>query len=129
MAWSVNCGVRELSGSTDRTESLFAQTVISAESETPVPSSPGWTLRHLICQVGRALRWAAEIMGTGADVGLDPREAGCRVEGDSDGCVVRRSNAVQHPWNRVARPEVIHGPGAGVTGAPTGARLSPHRLT
>ena len=52
---------------------LFALVVFSAESETPIPTCPGWTLRHLLRHVGRAHRWAAQIMATGADVTLDPR--------------------------------------------------------
>jgi uncharacterized protein (TIGR03083 family) len=52
---------------------LFAQVVFSAESETTIPTCPGWTLRHLLRHVGRAHRWAAQIMTTGADVTLDPR--------------------------------------------------------
>jgi len=52
---------------------LFAQVVLSADSDTPIPTCPGWTLRHLVRHVGRAHRWAAQIMTTGADVTLDPR--------------------------------------------------------
>jgi uncharacterized protein (TIGR03083 family) len=52
---------------------LFAQVLFSAEPETPTPTCPGWTLRHLLRHVGRAHRWAAQIIATGADVDLDPR--------------------------------------------------------
>jgi uncharacterized protein (TIGR03083 family) len=52
---------------------VFAQTVFSSEPETPIPTCPGWTLRHLVRHVGRAHRWAAQIVTTGADVSLDPR--------------------------------------------------------
>jgi uncharacterized protein (TIGR03083 family) len=52
---------------------LFTEAVFSAESETPISTCPGWTMRHLIRHVGRAHRWAALIISTGADVTLDPR--------------------------------------------------------
>jgi len=64
----------------------FVQVVLSAESETPIPTCPGWTLRHLIRHVGRAHRWAAQIITTGADVSLDPRSVpGGRPPDDADG--------------------------------------------
>jgi uncharacterized protein (TIGR03083 family) len=53
--------------------SLLAETVISAAPETPIPTCPGWTMRQLMRHVGRAHRWAAEIIRTKADVSLDPR--------------------------------------------------------
>jgi uncharacterized protein (TIGR03083 family) len=53
--------------------SLLAEIVISAAPETPIPTCPGWTMRQLMRHVGRAHRWAAEIIRTKADVSLDPR--------------------------------------------------------
>src|SRR5215471_14244988 len=39
--------------------------LVDAEDETlPIPSCPDWTLRQLATHVGRAHRWAAEIVGT-----------------------------------------------------------------
>jgi uncharacterized protein (TIGR03083 family) len=65
---------------------LFAQVVLSAESETSIPNCPGWTVRHLVRHVGRAHRWAAQVMTTGADVTLDPRSVpDGRPPDDSDG--------------------------------------------
>jgi uncharacterized protein (TIGR03083 family) len=51
---------------------LLTETVISAAPETPIPTCPGWTMRQLMRHVGRAQRWAAEIIRTKADVSLDP---------------------------------------------------------
>ncbi len=90
---------------------LFAQTVLSAESDTPVPTCPGWTFRHLVRHVGRAHRCAAQIMATGADVSLDPRTVpDGRSSEDADGalawlhaCPEVLLDAVTH----VGGPEVI----------------------
>jgi uncharacterized protein (TIGR03083 family) len=90
---------------------LFAQVVLSAEPETPIPTCPGWTLRHLVRHVGRAQRWAAQIMTTGADVTLDPRSVpNGRPPDDADGaqawlhaCPEVLLDAVAH----VGGPEVI----------------------
>jgi uncharacterized protein (TIGR03083 family) len=67
---------------------LFARVVLSAESETPIPTCPGWTLRHLVRHVGRAHPWAAQIMSTRADVTLDPRSVpDGRPPDDADGAL------------------------------------------
>ncbi|HEX9031134.1 MAG TPA: maleylpyruvate isomerase family mycothiol-dependent enzyme [Streptosporangiaceae bacterium] len=42
----------------------LAALVDGAEPDLPVPSCPGWTLRQLATHVGRAHRWAAEIVRT-----------------------------------------------------------------
>jgi uncharacterized protein (TIGR03083 family) len=68
---------------------MFAHVVFSAESETPIPTCPGWTLRHLVRHVGRAHRWAAQIITTGSDVTLDPRAVpDGRPPDDADGARV-----------------------------------------
>jgi len=65
---------------------LFTETVFSAEPETPIPTCPGWTMRHLIRHVGRAHRWVAAIISTRADVTLDPRTVSDgRPPDDADG--------------------------------------------
>jgi uncharacterized protein (TIGR03083 family) len=52
----------------------FAQTLRGADEATPVPTCPGWTLRHLLRHVGRGDRWAAQIVGDRLSDYLDPRE-------------------------------------------------------
>jgi uncharacterized protein (TIGR03083 family) len=65
---------------------MLAETVFSAEAETPIPTCPGWSMRQLIRHVGRAHRWAAQIIETETDVRLDPRTvADGRPPDDADG--------------------------------------------
>ena len=52
----------------------FAQTLRGADEATPVPTCPGWTLRHLLRHVGRGDRWAGQIVGDRLSDYLDPRE-------------------------------------------------------
>jgi len=52
---------------------MFARVATSVASDTPIPTCPGWTVQHLIRHVGRANRWAAQIISTHSDVSLDPR--------------------------------------------------------
>ena len=52
----------------------FAETLHGADETTPVPTCPGWTLRHLLRHVGRGDRWAAQIVGDRLNDYLDPRE-------------------------------------------------------
>jgi hypothetical protein len=54
---------------------LLTETVTSAAPETPIPTCPGWNMRQLLRHVGRAHRWAAEIIGTRADVERTPDAA------------------------------------------------------
>jgi uncharacterized protein (TIGR03083 family) len=42
----------------------LAALVDSADPELPIPACPDWTLRQLATHVGRAHRWAAEIVAT-----------------------------------------------------------------
>jgi len=44
----------------------IAGAVLSRDPELPIPACPEWTLRQLVTHVGRAHRWAAEIVGTRA---------------------------------------------------------------
>jgi uncharacterized protein (TIGR03083 family) len=48
----------------DAAAAALAALVDSADPDLPVPACPGWTLRQLATHVGRAHRWAAEIVGT-----------------------------------------------------------------
>jgi uncharacterized protein (TIGR03083 family) len=50
----------ELQASTE----TLAGLVDDADLATPVPTCPDWTLRQLVTHVGRAHRWAAEIVST-----------------------------------------------------------------
>jgi uncharacterized protein (TIGR03083 family) len=47
---------------------LLVDAVTAADPELPVPTCPGWTVRHLLTHVGRGDRWAAEIVRTGGPV-------------------------------------------------------------
>jgi uncharacterized protein (TIGR03083 family) len=51
---------REITSRTAKIADLFR----SAGAQLPVPTCPGWTLRQLATHVGRAHRWAAEIVRT-----------------------------------------------------------------
>lgn len=51
----------------------FGDIVFAADLSLPVPSCPGWSLLQLLRHVGRGDRWAAEMIGQGADTELDPR--------------------------------------------------------
>jgi uncharacterized protein (TIGR03083 family) len=77
---------------------MLAETVFSAEPETPIPTCPGWSMRQLIRHVGRAHRWAAQIIETETDVRLDPRIVpNGRPPDDADGA---------REW-LLARPKVL----------------------
>jgi uncharacterized protein (TIGR03083 family) len=52
----------------------LAALVDAADYGTPVPSCPEWTLRQLTTHVGRAHRWAAEIVATRASEPVPFRE-------------------------------------------------------
>jgi uncharacterized protein (TIGR03083 family) len=52
----------------------FAGLVHSAELTQPVPTCPDWTLRQLTTHVGRAQRWAAEIITTRSATPIPFRE-------------------------------------------------------
>ncbi|HXP20890.1 MAG TPA: maleylpyruvate isomerase family mycothiol-dependent enzyme [Streptosporangiaceae bacterium] len=43
---------------------VLAALVDSADQDLPIPTCPDWTLRQLATHVGRAQRWAAEIVAT-----------------------------------------------------------------
>lgn len=58
---------------TNSTETL-AGIAASADQATHVPTCPEWTLRQLITHVGRAHRWAAEIVATRAAEPIPFRE-------------------------------------------------------
>src|SRR6185437_5667371 len=44
----------------------LADLVARNDQDLPIPACPDWTLRQLATHVGRAHRWAAEIVGTRA---------------------------------------------------------------
>jgi len=60
----------EVTNSTDTLAGIAA----SADQATHVPTCPEWTLRQLITHVGRAHRWAAEIVATRAAEPIPFRE-------------------------------------------------------
>ncbi|MEB4208426.1 maleylpyruvate isomerase family mycothiol-dependent enzyme [Mycobacterium sp. 94-17] len=51
----------------------FSEIFRDVDESTPVPTCPGWTLRHLFRHVGRGDRWAAQIVSDRLDGYLDPR--------------------------------------------------------
>ena len=66
----------------------FAQTLRGADEATPVPTCPGWTLRHLLRHVGRGDRWAGQIVGDRLSDYLDPREVrDGKPPDDADGAI------------------------------------------
>jgi uncharacterized protein (TIGR03083 family) len=66
----------------------FAQTLRGADQATPVPTCPGWTLKHLLRHVGRGDRWAAQIGGDRLTSYLDPRDVpNGKPPDDSDGTI------------------------------------------
>jgi uncharacterized protein (TIGR03083 family) len=67
---------------TARTAAL-AGLVDGADLRLPVPTCPDWTLRQLATHVGRAQRWAAEIVGTRSEHAIAFREVpGGRIPDD-----------------------------------------------
>lgn len=52
---------------------VFGELIRSADPATPVPTCPGWTLKHLFRHVGRGNRWAAQIIADHRASELDPR--------------------------------------------------------
>jgi uncharacterized protein (TIGR03083 family) len=52
---------------------LLAETMSSADPAIRIPTCPDWNMGQLMRHVGRAHRWAAQIISTRADVNLDPR--------------------------------------------------------
>jgi uncharacterized protein (TIGR03083 family) len=66
----------------------FAEALRGADPATPVPTCPGWTLKHLLRHVGRGDRWAAQIVGDRLTEPLDPREVrGGKPPDDADGAI------------------------------------------
>jgi uncharacterized protein (TIGR03083 family) len=51
----------------------LGELLATADPETPVPTCPGWVLRHLLTHVGRGDRWAAMIVRDRADERVDIR--------------------------------------------------------
>ncbi|CAJ1509509.1 maleylpyruvate isomerase family mycothiol-dependent enzyme [[Mycobacterium] burgundiense] len=51
----------------------FADLVLGADPQTPVPTCPDWTLNHLFRHVGRGIRWAAQNVTDGLDGPADPK--------------------------------------------------------
>lgn len=52
---------------------MLGELLLDADWSVPVPTCPGWTLLQLVRHVGRADRWAAQIIADRADASLDPR--------------------------------------------------------
>lgn len=52
---------------------IFGELIRGADPATPVPTCPGWTLKHLFRHVGRGNRWAAQIIADHRASELDPR--------------------------------------------------------
>ncbi|RAV18115.1 hypothetical protein DQP55_01115 [Mycolicibacterium sp. GF69] len=64
----------------------FGELIRSADPSTPVPTCPGWTLKHLFRHVGRGNRWAAQIIAERRMSALDPRDVrGGKPPDDVDG--------------------------------------------
>lgn len=53
-----------LYGELDASTAALATLVDREDPDLPIPTCPGWTIRHLTTHVGRAHRWAAEIVAT-----------------------------------------------------------------
>jgi uncharacterized protein (TIGR03083 family) len=53
-----------LYGELDAATAGLAALVDREDADLPIPTCPGWTIRHLTTHVGRAHRWAAVIVGT-----------------------------------------------------------------
>jgi uncharacterized protein (TIGR03083 family) len=51
----------------------FSELIHNADESMPVPTCPGWSLKHLLRHVGRGDRWAAQIVSERRDDYLDPR--------------------------------------------------------
>lgn len=48
----------------EKSTAAIAALVDTADEALPIPTCPEWTLRQLATHIGRAQRWAAEIVGT-----------------------------------------------------------------
>ncbi len=57
-------GIDRLCAEIDASTATIAGLIGEAGLAAPVPTCPDWTLRELAIHVGRAHRWAAEIVGT-----------------------------------------------------------------
>ncbi|MEQ3554662.1 maleylpyruvate isomerase family mycothiol-dependent enzyme [Pseudonocardia nematodicida] len=53
---------------------LLAALLAGADPSLDVPTCPGWSVAQLLRHVGRGHRWAAQMVASGADEVLDPRE-------------------------------------------------------
>jgi uncharacterized protein (TIGR03083 family) len=85
----------EIEASTD----TLATLVDGADLTRTVPTCPDWTLRQLATHVGRAHRWAAEIVATRSTQGIPFREA-------PDGRIP--DDPAQHaPWLRAGAARVV----------------------
>jgi uncharacterized protein (TIGR03083 family) len=66
----------------------FGDVIRDADSSTPVPTCPEWTLKQLFRHVGRGDRWAAQIIADRSDDYLDPRDVrDGRPPDDADGAI------------------------------------------
>jgi uncharacterized protein (TIGR03083 family) len=62
-----------LHGEIGASTAALAWLVDTEDDSLPVPSCPDWTLRQLATHVGRAHRWAAEIVGTRSETFIEFR--------------------------------------------------------
>jgi uncharacterized protein (TIGR03083 family) len=64
MTWQAGLPAELRYAEIDASTEALAVIVDTEEPSLPIPACPGWTLRQLATHVGRAHRWAAEIVAT-----------------------------------------------------------------
>ncbi len=64
MTWPAGLPAELLYAEIDASTASLAAIVDAEDPDLPVPACPGWTLRQLATHVGRAHRWATEIVTT-----------------------------------------------------------------
>ncbi|MBV9641046.1 MAG: maleylpyruvate isomerase family mycothiol-dependent enzyme [Mycobacteriaceae bacterium] len=83
---------------------LFAELLRNADPSTPIPTCPGWTLKHLLRHVGRGDRWAAQIIDQRLTDYLDPRTVlNGKPPDDADGAVEWLHGGAQRVVEAVGR--------------------------
>ena len=74
----------------------FGELIRSADTSTPVPTCPDWTLKQLFRHVGRGNRWAAQIIADRRMTELDPRHVrGGKPPDDPDAAIDWLNNGAQ----------------------------------
>jgi uncharacterized protein (TIGR03083 family) len=79
----------------------LAEILAEYEQSLPIPTCPEWTLRQLVTHVGRAHRWAAEIMRTRSEAFIPFREV-------PDG-KLPDDPAKQRAWLRAGPARIVDG--------------------